>query len=63
MLLLIPGATKVCVFVAVLQGRTAIMYATCYDSVSVIEAVLKAGADVNAKSDIVCTGVVRTLHG
>jgi hypothetical protein len=34
------------------------MWAAYYGNVSEVEAILKAGADVNAGADDVCTGVV-----
>jgi ankyrin repeat protein len=51
--------TKVCLLIVVVQGTTALMVAAQYGSVPVAEAVLKAGADVNAAGD----GVCRMLHG
>jgi ankyrin repeat protein len=49
----------VCLWIVVVQGWTALIVAAQYDNVSVVEAILKAGADVNAADNLVC----RMLHG
>jgi ankyrin repeat protein len=49
----------VCLLTVVVQGHTALMCAAACGNVSVVEAILKAGADVNAASHRVC----RMLHG
>jgi ankyrin repeat protein len=49
----------VCLLIVVVQGLTALMVAADCGNVSVVEAILKAGADVNAADDVVC----RMLHG
>jgi ankyrin repeat protein len=49
----------VCLLIVVVQGYTALIVAADYGNVSVVEAVLKAGADVNAADNWVC----RMLHG
>jgi ankyrin repeat protein len=40
----------------VMQGFTVLMWAADYDNETVVEIILKAGADVNATSNKVCTG-------
>jgi ankyrin repeat protein len=49
----------VCLLIVVVQGETALILAAQWGDVSVMEAILKAGADVNAASNTVC----RMLHG
>jgi ankyrin repeat protein len=49
----------VCLLIVVVQGTTALIWAARFDNVSVVEAILKAGADVNAANHWVC----RMLHG
>jgi ankyrin repeat protein len=42
----------------VVQGGTALIYASYYGNASVVEVILRAGADVDAADNEVCTGVL-----
>jgi ankyrin repeat protein len=46
---------------AVVQGSTPLIHASCCDNMPVIEAILKAGTDVNAADEDVGTVVHETL--